>query len=316
VSRRITGILLIVFFVSIVTVFAQDVPPPSSTEEAQPTIESFTPTPQPLANAAGDVFPILVNVRSDLQLLAINQLGNNVPDGWNPNLDINDPQLAVLLRLNLEILAGTLQGADRRPVGWFGTVLSTPYALARDIRHDLELLADAVVPGARPFGWIGDDPVMRCPRATQDLLMLLELKNGFQLDVDFNSPDYCDQIAVKTSQYAEIHLLQEQIAAPVPAGQTQAVGGTFVIKTSSDFAIAFFDRSARRRAGLIPNGTTLTAIGRSTAEFSKMTVVQGDGFEVFVDYSTTTLTADQFATLPDVNGMELTLTCDADWCGS
>jgi hypothetical protein len=328
VSYRKFGILLIVLLASALTVFAQEVPPPNATQEAQPTaivmtaIPPASPTIEAAATAtaegaqAGEDLPILISARSDLQLLAINTLGNNLPAGWNDSLDINDPQLPLLIRLDLELLAGALLGADKRPPGWFGTVLSTPSAIARDIRHDLELLADTVSPGPRPFGWAGDDPVMRCNRSTQSLLALLEHNNGFQVEVDFSSPDYCDQIAVKASQFVEIYLLNQGTQAAPVASQPGGPAGTLNIQITGNFAVAFFDRNARRRAGIIPNGATVQAVARSTAEFSKMTVVQGDGYQVFLDYSNTTLTADQFATLPDVNGMELNPTCIADWCGS
>src|SRR5689334_24388084 len=116
---------------------------------ASPTVEVAATATAAGAQAGADL-PILISARSDLQLLAINTLGNNLPAGWNDSLDINDPQLPLLIRLDLELLAGALLGADKRPPGWFGTVLSTPYAIARDIRHDLELLADTVSPGPRP----------------------------------------------------------------------------------------------------------------------------------------------------------------------
>lgn len=114
-----------------------------------------------------DALEILVRARSDLELLATNQLGRERPIGWSASLDVTDPQLAVYIRLDLELLAATLVGIETRPRGWFGAIPGTAFSIARDIRHDLELLADTIIAtNQRPNNWAGDDPLLRCDLLT------------------------------------------------------------------------------------------------------------------------------------------------------
>ncbi len=115
----------------------------------------------------GDTLTVLVRSRSDLEILVDQQMGVGVrPVGWSGSLDVNNPQLPILIRSDLDLLMATLVGLDHVPAGWFGAQPSTPIAIARDIRHDLELLADAVVGfNVRPPGWNGDVPLMRCDRS-------------------------------------------------------------------------------------------------------------------------------------------------------
>jgi hypothetical protein len=312
---------------------------PITTEEVQPTVQSQqppvatevppglavpteTPTEAPTAttpaNALGDALPVLVNARIDLELLASDRLGANRPVGWSGSNDMNDPQIALLIRLDLELLVGTTISPDSRPAGWFGAVASSTFAIARDIRHDLELLADLLVePGVRPTGWVGDDPIMRCNRATQTLVALLERSfrgsGAFVLTADTNAPDFCVQAELEASRFAEINLLSDTAATNSGLLTGSSPGA---ITPNGRFTIAFLDRDARQRVGIIPEGTQLTVVARSYTTFSAMLLVQGDGFQVFVDYTTTTLTAEQFETLPNVDGIEIAPFCDADWCTS
>lgn len=314
-------------------------PPPVSTEQpVPPTIQSGPPiapgqqttpvvpgaatpivipaeTAVPTATALpapDDASIILVRARSDLELLATAQLGGSRPTGWSGSSDINNPQLAILTRLDLEILAGAIYSASERPAGWFGAVASSPYAIARDIRHDLELLADATTGSQRPIGWIGDNPLMRCNRGTQALVRLLEAGGVFQLQLDPTAPDFCAQAEIVASQFAEVNLL----ANPNLAGGANPASGPAVVSASisSEFAVAFLDRSAVQRAGVIPNGTAITPVGRSYAQFSNMMLVRGDNFEVYVDFQFTTVTRDEFDALPNVDGLTVNPFCQAEWC--
>lgn len=299
--------------------------PPMTPFEAGPTVDPLLQQPpvDPAAPVAteialtpvlvsSEVLPILVNARSDLEILANQQLGAARPEGWSGSLDVNDPQLAVLIRLDLEVLMATLVGLESVPAGWFGAVPSTPHAIARDIRHDLELLADIVVgPSVRPPGWAGDDPVMRCDRSTQNLLRLLRMSYQFEPTVLPTTPDYCQQLAVQVGQFVEVNLLSGNSAAAVPA---QSAGGTGTENAIADIGLAFLDRDATRRVGTIPATEPFTPVGRSQTQFSRMTLVRGAGFEVFVDYSTTTITEAEFLSLPDVNSLNAQPFCDAAWC--
>lgn len=263
----------------------------------------------------GDALPILISARSDLELLANSKMGANRPTGWSGSLDINDPHLAVLIRLDLELLAAESYGVDRRPDGWFGAVPSTNSAIARDIRHDLELLADALIqPGVRPPGWTGADPLMRCNRATQTLVNVLS-QNGYALRADPNSAAFCRQAEIETSQYIERTMLNTESTGASLIGRgndSPVVVG--VIEASTQHTLAFLDRNAATRVGIIPQHTTLKPVARSYAPSSNMMVVQGDRFQVYVDYKLTNISVGTFRSLPDVDTLPITLQCGAAWC--
>lgn len=253
-----------------------------------------------------EALPLLVRARSDLELLANSQLGSERPVGWSGSLDINDPQLALLVRLDLELLLARLLGADTRPDAWFGAVPSTPFAVARDIRHDIELLADIVIaPSVRPPDWSGDAPLMRCDRATQNLVELLQREGRFTLTTDPNQSDYCRRAAVEVSQFVEVNLLG------AGAGGVAASDG---YRANNSQALAFLDRGASRRAGIIPTEAVFTPLARSYTQFSNMALVRDDGFEVFVDYTSTTIPREVFETLPDVSAAASAPVCAAAWC--
>ncbi|MDX1992722.1 MAG: hypothetical protein SF029_10040 [bacterium] len=273
-------------------------------------------TAEPEVNAA---LELLISLRPDIELLADALIGvGQRPEGWSGTLDINDSQLPLLMRLDLELLAGTVLGAEVRPREWFGTVSSTPYALARDIRHDLEVLADATVGrdgGGRPAGWIGAEPIMRCSRATQSLVGLLQASGVFQLSVDPTAPDFCAQVEVQASQFTEVNLLANP--AQLQQGGLASIGtgaGAGTATIINDFAAAFLDRGASLRVGVIPNGLELTPIARSYSQFSNMMLVRGADFELFIDYQFTSVSEDQFEALPDVDSITIDPYCAADWC--
>ncbi len=294
-----------------VALLAATLPPPEVTTEpgAGPTA---VPT-SALGLEQTEALPILINDRADLELLATTAIGSaQRPIGWSGTIDVTDPQLPLWIRLDLETLAGAVMGPDKRPPGWFGVVPSIPIAVARDIRHDLELLADVVVgsPTVRPGGWKGDDPMYRCTRATQALFALLQ-HDRVTFKVDFTQPNYCDVAEVTASRYVERQIIQPPpaIATSGPADQLR-----YPYQVDNPFVVGFLDRKARQKIGVLPVGTGFQPVSRSYIEFSNMMLVQGDGFLVFVDYTTTQITTEQFLGLPDVGSGGGT-TCSADWCG-
>lgn len=286
---------------------AQD-PPPDDTPAAPIQIVPES-TPEPV----DETVALLTDVRADLDLLAGERLGSQRPEGWSGISDVTNPQMALLTRLDLEIFTGAVLGANERPRGWFGAVASSPFAIVRDIRHDLELLADAVVGSsvARPAGWRGSDPIMRCERGVQTLVALLRAGGVFQLEADRTSPNFCALAELEASQFAEVNLLANPRTNGSLSGPNLPASGVIV---NSNFAVAFLDRGAARRAGLIPAETPLNPVGRSYAQFSNMMLVNGDGFEVFLDYQFTTMTREQFQALPDVDTLTVTPACQAAWC--
>ncbi|NWG17888.1 MAG: hypothetical protein HXY41_14765 [Chloroflexi bacterium] len=261
---------------------------------------------------------LLIQTRADLELLANQELASQRPVGWSGSMDASDPQLALLLRLDVELLAGTLLAPDQRPPGWFGAIPGSVAAIARDARHDLELLADAVgLPNVRPNGWAGSDPLIRCNRAVQALVYLLERSGTWTLTVDAGSPDFCRLAELQAVQVAES--LSAAPAAAAPAQVDTALppvdfGPPGSAQITGSLALGFLNRYATEHVGAIPVGTVITPVARSFTQFSRMTLVRGDGFELFVDYRDTSITDDEFALLPDVNGISPNPTCAAEWC--
>ena len=288
---------------------------PSAPEAA---VEQAEPTAQPTISALGveqiEALPILISARNDLELLATAAIGSSQrPVGWSGTIDVNDPQLPLWIRLDLETLAGAVMGVENRPVGWFGVVPSVPLAVARDIRHDIEILADVVIgaQGIRPAGWMGDDPLMRCNRATQSLFTLLN-DRGIDFVIDFTAPDYCRAAEDAASRFVEEQVLQP----PMLSANAAVQQGRYPFIADSPFMVAFLDRVARQKIGVLPVGTGFQPVSRSYVEFSNMMLIRGDDFQVFVDYTTTPLNAAEFLSLPDIgSGSGGGTYCRADWCG-
>ena len=315
----LTGLLMATF-----AAYAQEPLPaqtPEVTSVVEPAVEAATsvaPTATPIALSleASEALPIVVRARGDLELLANEVFGlDQRPAGWSGSSDATNPDLPLLTRLDLEVLAGFVLAADERPDGWFGVVVSSPLAVARDLRHDLELIADIVVGAStiRPGLWAGDDPIMRCNRATQALLPLLE-RSGFILNVDFNQRDYCRQIEIQVSSFVETQIIQP-VAPPVAVDTSGGtVGGVLApYRVESPFVVAFYDSRARRRAGVLPEGAGFRPVSRSNVQFSNMVLVTGEGFTLFIDYTTTPMTTADFEGLPEV-ALGVSTDCSAEWC--
>jgi hypothetical protein len=323
-------LFLIVLLLMTAVVVAQDAPTPTPTlapvlaaTDTPTATPSATPTPTqtPLPDVrellpdAAEVESILLAARSDLEVLANAQLGATArPAGWNGTYDVVDPDMAFNARLDLEILADTLLTGERPPM-WFGLQPTSTYSIARDIRHDLEVLADTVVaPNVRPPNWLGDDPVMRCNRSTQALVLLLSSRNLYTPVTSPGSPNYCFELMVEISTFTEVNLLDPIPVTPTP--QATVVNAQSQVSIVGAAAAGFFDRGATRQAGFIPDGTIVQPVARSYAQFSRMTLVRGDGFLLFIDYENTTMDIAQFELLPDVNAITVQTACNAEWCGA
>jgi hypothetical protein len=283
---------------------------PERTPEPSPVFTltpSMTPTPTIPEDAQ-----LLVRARADLELLAESQMPGVRPEGWSGVADPFNPELGLLTRLDLELLYGSLVDVDVRPADWIGAVGSTPIAMARDVRHDLELMADLFFgPVERPAGWYGGDPLFRCNRATQVLVQLLQRGGLFSVgDINANDPDFCHQVEIAATRYTEMEILanaERGIFSPEIALVSEN-------SITSDFAVAWLDSRARIRVGVVPNGVPVKVIGRSYADFSNMMLISGPDFQVFVEYTNTTVTPDQFRALPNVATLDVAPVCHAEWC--
>lgn len=283
-----------------------------------------TPEPTPFPTATPVLPPdvlLLLTVRDDLELLAEEMLAARLgpgmrPEGWNGRVTAFDPQLALLVRLDLELLATTLINAEQRPCGgwygcWFYTVNSTPFAIARDARHDLELLAWTFMREQRPVGWVGGDPLLKCDRATQTLVSILERGGLYRVDVAANDPEFCRNVAINVTRYVETEILANAAVDRIFSEQIPLLSR---FQVTTNIAVAFLDSAATRRVGVIPRGTPLFVRARSYADFSKMMLVAGDNFEVYIEWDQTNITPEIFRALPDARGFEQRTFCTAAWC--
>lgn len=342
--RRTTRLLFsIALLISSAVAFAQDapaatpdviptVPAATPTPEIAPTIETLptlpptTPTPEPptLGPEQLAAVPILNAARADLELLAFVARGVDRPAGWTGSFDSNEPQFHIFLRLDLELLAGATLGADLRPEDWFGVVPSNPVPIARDIRHDLELLANVIMESdtVRPTGWLGDDPLMRCSRGVQALVTVVTL-NGYGVDANPLDTNYCRLVEQRASVFIETLNLRPELveqALTVPGTGDQGGGNristfTAPFEALGPFVVGFYDRKARRRGGVIPDGTQFNVIGRSYTPFSNMMLIEGENFRLFVDYLYTNVSNDEFFALPEVStNADFNTTCSVEWC--
>lgn len=310
--RRLTLILLLAFSM-VAKVLGQDTTP-ITTEEPAITSGELTAVPastQP-QNIFGDALSELINLRNDIELLATARKGTVRPDGWNGNLDVTNVQLPLMIRSDIELLLADQLGFSY-PAGWLGIVLSDARFQVRDMRHDIELLADALMgAGIRPDNWSGiPDPLWMCSRSTQTLVEMLERGDTFLVVADGTSPDYCAIVELQAVQFVQQRLFTADASTSLfTAAVKTSLPGSIVVNT--DFAVGFLDRGAGQRVGVIPNGTLVTPVGRSTSQFSKMVLFQGQDFLVFADYSGSSLTEDEFKILADA-GTPATF-CNAEWC--
>lgn len=316
--RQIAIFALLLLSFAIVS--AQDTP--VVTEEASVEIlteQGATPVPEqevPVStqpdNIFGDSLAELINLRNDLELLATAIQGTVRPDGWSGNLDVTNPQLPLLIRTDMELLLADTLGFDV-PEGWFGISLSDTQYQVRDLRHDIELLADALVGvGSRPTGWTEViNPLWSCDRATQTLVLLLAQGDFFNAVADPASPDYCAILELQATTFVEQNLFTiDTTDAYFTAAVKTTLPGSVLVNT--DFAVGFFDITATQRAAVIPNGTPITPVGRSSVQFSRMMMVEGDGFLLFVEYPFTSMTEEEFETLEVAPAVQSF--CNADWC--
>ncbi len=325
--RRVAYGLLLVSLVLFIpySLFAQEVPPPVTTEEPGvaptlavapiPTAVEVAPIPAPVSLFDPDTLVLLVNARADADNLALQNLGASLPVGWSGSQDTTSPDYHLLLRLDVELLAGAMLCPDQRPTGWFGAFPSSLYAIARDIRHDLELLADQVNPlNVRPVGWIGADPVMRCERGVQTLINLLERNGSFTLTVSADDPNFCHLAELQAARFAEVNVLNPDAGAVNNNDSGGSPASPTGARIDSEFAVAFLDRFGRQKTGTIPLGEAITPVARSYTTFSHMMLVRGNGFEVFIDYEASTLSEADFAVLQNVDNIGISTTCNASWC--
>ncbi|MEM6527080.1 MAG: hypothetical protein AAF653_02235, partial [Chloroflexota bacterium] len=125
-------------------------------------------------------------------------------------------------------------------------------------------------------------------------------------------------LEAEVSVFTELNLLEQPEPAPAAAAATQAAPQNPNAQASivTPGTIVYFDRGALEIAGIIPQGELFTPVARSYAQFSRMMLIRGEGFELFVDYQNTTLDAPTFEALGDINVIDVAVSCALDWCQS
>lgn len=249
---------------------------------------------------------LILAVRGDLERLADEEFGVNIrPEGWKANKDKNSPTLLSDIFLDLDTLANTELGLGRRPPGWIGLLPNAAALAYRNLRHDLELLANELGRVPRPRGWQGVDPLAICDPMVQNLAALLAQVYGFSTAEIPLGGGFCRDAALAANQLAE------QPPALEGEGGEQAEADRFVAQ--SQYAFSYLDPAATQYMGVMPPGTRFKAWYRNFGE-STMMFVSGQDFAVFVDLRWTTLPPEIFQRLPTLEGVKPLTFCDASWC--
>ncbi|MCU0496613.1 MAG: hypothetical protein MUF87_04585 [Anaerolineae bacterium] len=150
-------------------------------------------SPAPQAN----LFQLfLLNLESDLNTLADEVYSGSRPFSWIVNEDVTSTKFTADLWFNTEQLADEVFGLGIRPPEWFGATTANAELLARNVRHDIELIADQVYgdPDLRPEGWVGARPVFRCSRTIQNILRILDIEFNTRPETPDSVINYCASV--------------------------------------------------------------------------------------------------------------------------
>lgn len=246
-------------------------------------------------------------VRGDLERLADEELGLNIrPPDWRGTRDINAITFISDLFLDLDTLANAQLGLGQRPAGWIGVLPSAPALAYRNLRHDLELLANELGRVPRPRGWQGVDPLAVCPPDDQNLVLLTQQSYGLTLDDIAIGGGFCRQAGLAANLIVENPPTPELVEGLEDAEDTRFMA-------ESDYAFSYLDPAATQYMGIMPPGTQFKAWYRNYGE-STMMFVSGQDFAVYVDLRWTTMLPDVFLRLPTTEGVKPLTFCDARWC--
>jgi len=146
------------------------------------------------AAAQSNLFEAQVfDTRADLEVLADQVLGESIrPPTWLGTDDLTNPSIVPDLWYDLEQLANAIFGPGVRPPDWIGVSTPIVEVIARNVRHDLELAADEQYGrGQRPEQWRGAAPLLRCDRALQNALTLLDRFYNVRPTTPESALNYC-----------------------------------------------------------------------------------------------------------------------------
>lgn len=258
----------------------------------------------------------ILAVRGDIERLANEVYGvNNRPVGWSGNTDINSALLLTDNYEDLRILADETLGDEVRPPAWLGLITNSKVETWRNLRYDLELVADVVVPtlpsieDTRPRGWQGTDPLRRCIPRVQDLVLVIESNFADDEEVNFTRANfaadgsYCSVVENAANVFIETNV-------PTSSERLVQAGG---LAWESEYAFAYLDLTALEYMGVMPRGTRFRPWYRNFND-STMMFVSGQGFALYIDRRWTNLPQDVFDRLPTVEGVRPLTFCETDWC--
>ncbi|PJF30403.1 MAG: hypothetical protein CUN51_07715 [Candidatus Thermofonsia Clade 1 bacterium] len=155
--------------------------------------------------------------------------------------------------------------------------------------------------------WAQENPAEKCGRTLANLYRLIQ-GDYLQTDVSFRPVarptdlNYCQALEREMNLYLERVIFAEEDAE--------------IVEGRSENAYAFLDLAARRYVGTMPRGTLFRAMARNSLPSSRMMFVKGENFSVFVDYTFTTLSREEFESLvgfQEYDG-DITPLCAASWC--
>jgi hypothetical protein len=155
--------------------------------------------------------------------------------------------------------------------------------------------------------WAQENPAEKCGRTLANLYRLIQ-GDYLQTDVSFRPVarptdlNYCQALEREMNLYLERVIFAEEDAE--------------IVEGRSENAYAFLDLAARRYVGTMPRGTLFRAVARNSLPSSRMMFVKGENFSVFVDYTFTTLSREEFESLvgfQEYDG-DITPLCAASWC--
>lgn len=142
----------------------------------------------------------LRDLRNDIEILADRAFPSaQRPDNWIGNLDFTSESMIADLFIDNSLLADELF-AGSRPIGWIGVSTNIADIVARNIRHDLELSADAWFgEDLRPDEWVGGPLVFQCNQTLMNTVYLLDTFYNIRPTTPETVFDYCTALTNEVS---------------------------------------------------------------------------------------------------------------------
>lgn len=137
----------------------------------------------------------LRDLRNDVEILADRAFpGAQRPDDWLGNTDFTTDSMLADLFIDNSLLAGEIFGGEL-PTGWIGISTNVADIVARNLRHDLELSADAWIgEDLRPDEWLGGPLLFQCDETLMNTLYVLDIEYNIRPRTPETVFDYCETV--------------------------------------------------------------------------------------------------------------------------